>query len=96
MCLHQYYNYETLRTRQLIQTFSKIWESFNKEQIKKSLNIIQNITSSSFMLVAVFQSLSFRIFVTLGKRIDIPDAVCLSDRVNSAPETKFSAKFFIS
>lgn len=45
----------------------------------------RNVTLSWCRLVAVFQSLSSRIRVILGKRMDIPSAVCISDLENSAP-----------
>lgn len=67
-----------------------IFERYSKNYYK----FLEKITSSSCKLVAVSQFLSSRIFVTLGKRIDIPDAVWLSDRVNSAPKIKFYVKSF--
>ncbi|TNN31546.1 hypothetical protein EYF80_058301 [Liparis tanakae] len=42
-------------------------------------------TFSWLRLVAVFQSLSSRIRVMRGKRMEIPSAVCISERENSAP-----------
>lgn len=44
-----------------------------------------DVTLSWCRLVAVFQSLSSRIRVIRGKRMDIPSAVCISDLENSAP-----------
>lgn len=42
-------------------------------------------TLSWCRLVALFQSLSSRMRVMRGKRIDMPSAVCISDLENSAP-----------
>lgn len=44
-------------------------------------------------LVADFQSLSSRIRVQRGKRMDIPSAVCASDFENSAPVISHTAAF---
>lgn len=78
---------------EMIHTCNIFWDAWWHNLQFLIASPCKMLTLSCWRLVAVFQSLSSRIRVHRGKRMDMPSAVCISDLENSAPVISHTGAF---